>query len=291
MRRAIAATSPVTVPPATAQDMVHTIKLQCFQGPRPLTLSGRSVGVRHALGALGLGGRLPLNWLGWLLRGLMAVGGAVLVWQTWPVARGSWEAQRADAIVMDLRRGHPLDRPRVVAGIAALDRAVAADPVAGRYLQRSELLAGAGLTPTLKMSEDERIELWQRAKADLEIGLAGAPARGIDWLRLAAIREALSGSSREVLAPLFMSIETARLIPSIWPARLRLILDNWAYYSDDQRALLRAYVVLTWRVTENRLWFGSTIREATDELIVRYFLHDEPNAQEDLSKWIRAVRK
>ncbi len=244
---------------------------------------------RSSHGHLGEG--LRLNLLGWLLRGLMAVGGAVLVWQGWPVAASSLQAQRADAVVTDLRKGRPLSLPQVTAGIEALDRAVAADPVAGRHLQRSELVAGGALTPGLKLSYSDQDEWLQRARADLDIGLAAAPARGTDWLRVATVRQVLDSASRAVLPPLFMSIEMAPLIPFIWPARLRIILDNWAYFSDEQREQLRAHVVTTWRRSPDRRWFGWAARDPVDELIIRFFLRNEPNAQEDLTKLILATRK
>src|SRR4051794_37588085 len=77
--------------------------------------------------------------LNWLLRALMAMGGAALVVVAWPVAQGAWEAQKADAIVSDLRFGRPLDAASVAAGIEALNRSIAVDPVARHYLDRSEL--------------------------------------------------------------------------------------------------------------------------------------------------------
>jgi hypothetical protein len=233
-----------------------------------------------------------VDWLGWFLRGLMAVGGAVVVWQGWPVALSSWHAQRADTVVRELRSGHPLNSSQVTAGIAALDRAVAVDPSAGRYLQRGEFLGGVASASELKISPDERDDLLRRANADFESGLAGAPARGADWLRLAVVRQRLDGgAARDVLPPLFMSIKTAPLITYIWPTRLRIILDNWAYFSEEQRVQLRSYVMMTWRLTDDRRSFGWAVRDPVDELVLRYFLHNEPKAQEELAKWILATRK
>ena len=231
-----------------------------------------------------------MNWLGWLLRGLMAVGGAVVVWQGWPVAVSSLQAQRADAVMTDLSKGYPLTMPRVEAGLEALDRAVAADPGAARHLQRSALLGG-GLTPGFKISEDELTEWLQRAKADLDVGLAAAPARGIEWLRLAAVRQALGGTSRDVLPPLFMAIEVAPLNPFVWPVSLRIILDNWAYYSDEQRERLRPYVVMTWNRSADRRWLVALVRDPIDELILRFFLRDDRAAQDELTKLLQAAQK
>jgi hypothetical protein len=57
-----------------------------------------------------------------------------------PVTRRRRRAQKADAIVFELRTAGQMELANVEAGIAALDGAVATDPVAGRYLQRSELM-------------------------------------------------------------------------------------------------------------------------------------------------------
>lgn len=229
--------------------------------------------------------------LDWLLRALMVLGGAALAVVAWPVARGAWEAQKADAVVSDLRFGRPFDAASAADGIAALNRSIVADPVARHYLDRSELLAGAALTPSLKLPDADRDALLRRARSDLQAGLADAPVRGIDWLRLATVREILDGPSRDVLPPLFMSIETAPRIPQLWRARLRVILDVWPYLDDGQRARLGDYFLMTWRLGMNRLDLAAEIYTPADELIVRHFLRNEPNAQEELTKWIMAYRK
>jgi len=227
----------------------------------------------------------------WLMRGLMAVAGIVLVWQGLPVARGALRAQRADAVVEKLRDAKPMTVPEVTAGIADLGRAIEANPVAGRYLLRSELEGGAALTPDLH-ADSQQVYAWMRAaRADLEIGLANAPARSIDWLRLAAMREMLDGPSREVIALLEMSIRTGPWIAPVWPTRLRLFLDNWAYYTDDQKAALKTYISTMWRDKHEQYMFGSVVHDPVDELILRSLLRDEPGAQEELSKWILRYQK
>src|ERR1700751_2145823 len=63
------------------------------------------------------------------MRALMAMGGAALAVVAWPVAWGAWEAQKADAIVTDLRFGRPLDAAAVAAGIDAVNRSIVDGPV------------------------------------------------------------------------------------------------------------------------------------------------------------------
>jgi hypothetical protein len=229
--------------------------------------------------------------MNWLLRTLTVMGGITLAVVGWPVAKGAWEAQKADAVVGDLRFERPLDAAAVAAGIDVLNRSVAADPVARHYLDRSELLVGAALAKSLKLPDADRDALLRRARSDLEAGLANAPVRGIDWLRLAIVRQVLDGPSRDVLPPLFMSIETAPLIPQLWRPRLRVILDVWPYLDDGQRARLGDYFVMTWRLGMDRLALAAEVYSPADELIVRYFLRNDPKAQEELTKILVAYRK
>jgi hypothetical protein len=227
----------------------------------------------------------------WMLRGLLGVGGAILAVVAWPVAKGAWQAQKADAVVFELRTGQALDLASVQDGIAALDRAVAADPVAGRRLGRSELLAGAALTTELPVTREQRAEWMKQAHADLDFGLANAPARGVAWARLAAARQALDGTSARVVAALMMSIDVAPMMETLWPSRLQLILDNWQYFTPKERERIAAYVAMNWRMSADRRWVAETIRSPIDELFVRYFVRDEPNAQEELTKWLTRLRK
>lgn len=227
----------------------------------------------------------------WMLRGLLGVGGAILAVVAWPVANGAWQAQKADAVVFELRTGQALDLATVQDGIAALDRAVAADPVAGRRLGRSELLAGAALTTELPVTREQRAEWMKQALADLDFGLANAPARGVAWARLAAARQALDGTSARVVAALMMSIDVAPMMETLWPSRLQLILDNWQYFTPKERERIAAYVAMNWRMSADRRWVAETIRSPIDELFVRYFVRDEPNAQEELTKWLTRLRK
>ncbi len=227
--------------------------------------------------------------LSWLLRGVLALAGIILAVQAWPVTRGAWEAQKADTVVVqlrlfsELRGGQPVKLADIVAGIGALDRAAAADPVAGSYLLRSELVAGAALAPDLGISLEQRIAWLRSAEADLVAGLGSAPARGVAWGRLAAVRQGLQGTSRGVVDALMMSIETSPMLSSLWVARLQLISDNWVAFTPEQREQLGAYVARTWRSSTDRYLFTYAVRSPVDELFLRYFLRDEPKAQEELA--------
>jgi hypothetical protein len=221
----------------------------------------------------------------------MAICGAVLVYEGLPVARAAWNAQKADGVVMKLRRGQEMTVPEVSAGIAALNAAVTADPVGDRYLQRSELEGGAALTAALNISPRFRTIWLNSTKADLELGLAAAPARSIDWLRLAATRQGLDGPSREIIPPLLMSIQTGPWIEPMWPVRLRLIVDNWGYFTDAQKDEMQIYVGEMWKHAPDQRFFAFNINNPVDELITRNLLRDQPGAQEILTKWILAYKK
>ena len=145
----------------------------------------------------------------WMLRALVGVGGVVLVFVAWPVANGAWQAQKADAVFFEFRTGQRPQLSEVEAALTALDRAVAADPVAGRRLGRAEMLLAAALTQSLGAGEPQSSKWLEQAQSDLDFGLANAPARGVAWAQLAAVRQAIDGPSTKVIAALMMSIDTA----------------------------------------------------------------------------------
>ena len=173
-----------------------------------------------------------------------------------------------------------------MAGIEALNGAVSLEPVAGRYLQRSELESGGALTPNVDVSPDIRTAWLQRSKADLELALARAPARTMDWLRLATTMQSLDGPSRAAIGPLMMSIKTGPWLEAAFFSRLRLIVDNWAYFSDEQKVEVRSAISGMWRRSRDRRYFAWNVLNPVDELIIRNLLRDEPGAQEQLTVWI-----
>ena len=158
--------------------------------------------------------RTVVNAMSWVLRGLLGVGGAVAGFRG--LAGGQWRLAGAEGRRRRLRAAQParrIDLASVQAGIAALDRAVAADPVAGRRLGRSELSAGAALTPDLPVD--------QGAARRMDEAGAGRP-RLRDWATrrpaasagrgLAAARQALDGTSAKVVAALMRSIDVAPMM-------------------------------------------------------------------------------
>lgn len=227
----------------------------------------------------------------WLLRGLVGLAGILLIYFGWPVAHGAWYAQQADGVVTLLRDGRRLDLADTVRAIDAFNQAVRANPDAMMRLGRSELLAGAAASFNWDPGDSEREQWLRGAEADLEAGLAGAPARGVAWLRLALVREALEGPSREVVGPLLRSIATAPVVPRLWPVRLALILLNWEWFTDAEREVVAAYVAMTWKASSDRRWFVNALRNDVDELYLRGLLGDVPGAQEELTKWIALVRR
>jgi hypothetical protein len=236
-------------------------------------------------------GDSTLSVVSWLLRGLLGLGCAALAYFAWPVAVGAWYAQKADLVINRLRDGKSINLPDALAAIGAFGHAIGANPSAENHLDRSELLVGASMGLNWAAPDSQREQWLHMAEADLEPGLAGAPARGVAWLRLAAVRLALDGPSPRVVGPLLMSIETAPVRPRLWPVRLELILRTWDSFTDAERDRVAAYVVMTWQASPDRRWFVSALGHAGDELYLRLLLGDLPGAQEELSMWIGLVRR
>lgn len=228
----------------------------------------------------------------WMLRGLLALGGAGLFVVAWPVANAALQQQRADSVLSAMRTGaRPVSLGEVQDAITSLDRAVFFDPVASRRFVRSELLAGAALDPALRVTREQRTQWLREAQGDLETALGNDPARGVAWVRLAAVRQALGGPSRAVVAALMMSLDVAPMLESLWPSRLQMFLDNWQHFTPQERERVAAEVAMNWRKTAQHEFFATAIRSPIDELFVRYFIRNEPGAQEELTKWLVRVRK
>jgi hypothetical protein len=225
------------------------------------------------------------------VRGLLGLGGLVLVWFAWPVMKSAWQAQQADGAATALRLNYTLSLDALMNAIDRLDRAVDLDPIASRHFQRSELLAGAALSPHFTPTAQQRTEWLNRAEDDLRAGLGHDPAKGIQWLRLSSIRSARGGPSQSSVAPLLMSIDTAPMLLPLWPARLRLILDNWPALTTAQREQVALYVARTWQLSPDHGWFADAIRTPVEELFVRYFVRNEAGAQEELSRLLAERRK
>jgi hypothetical protein len=230
--------------------------------------------------------------LNWLIRGLTVIGGIIAIVQAGPIARAAWQAQYADGVVYRLRTQQKVDTPSVVAGIDSLGRAIAIDPVPTRYLARSELLGAAALTPSVVADSAMRTDWEKRAHADLVTGLAGAPAHGVDWLRLAILQLQLEGPSRLVVAMIFTSIEMAGRLPQTWRPRLRIILDCWAVLTEPQKERLRSHIAMVWRQSSgDRRLFGYVTHSAADHAILTWFLRDVPGAPQELATIIEKVRR
>jgi hypothetical protein len=225
-----------------------------------------------------------------LLRCLLAVGGVVVLALTWPVSRSTWLFHKTEAFYERVGEDKPYTVEEARQAIAAVDAALAASPTASHYVQRSDLLANLAASRTQKFSNEQRRTWHKQAKADLERGLANDPARALDWLRLAIVNQWLDGPSRDIPPLLFMSIDTGRYLALLWPGQFRLILDNWGYVDDEQKAMLSEYIRQMWRLTADRRPFASRLYDPVDEAILRTVLQGEPGAQEDLTKWLMNVR-
>jgi len=232
-----------------------------------------------------------LTSIDWLMRGVLGLGGVLLVWLAWPVSKGAWQAQYTDPVTTNLRLNYKVTFDAMLGALDAMNRAVEADPTATRHLQRSELLTAAALLPAFAPKPEQRSEWLKRAEADLVFGLGRDPARGVDWLRLVTVRLALEGPSQRTVAPLLMSIDTSPMMQPIWPVRLRLILENWQVLTPQQRDIISMYVARTWQLSTDRRWFAATIQSPVDELFIRYFVHNEAGAQDEITRMLAESRK
>ena len=67
--------------------------------------------------------------------------------------------------------------------------------------------------------------------------------------------------------------------------------DNQPFFTAYERQRIGVYLVSNWRSGRDRRWIGDAIRTPMDELFVRYFLRNEPEAQEELTQWLVRPKK
>lgn len=237
-----------------------------------------------------LGGKFLSLLLNWLLRGLTIIGGVIALTQLGPIVRASWQQQPADAVVEDMRGMRRVSLARYRAGIDAATRAIEADPTAPRYLMRSNIFANAAADRSFQLDQATRTDWLRRARADAVTGLGGEPASGVDWLRVAIVQLTLEGATPIVTSLLFTSLELAPYLPETYGPRLRVILEDWPLLTDQQKELLRRYLVRTWERGDRR-YFAYFSYSATDDLIIYWFLRDVPGAPKEFYDLLQRIRR
>jgi len=79
------------------------------------------------------------------------------------------------------------------------------------------------------------------------------------------------------------------MLNTLWPPRLQLILDNWRFFTAEERERTVAHIADTWRLSSDRRWVADAIRSPIDELFLRHALGE--NAWDELARLIVGARK
>lgn len=133
----------------------------------------------------------------------------------------------------------------------ALEVLIASNERGLGWVNSGRVLADLGLARLLVRertgSEAEKKVLLDAAIADLENGLALAPANAFAWTRLALGLMLRDGITPNIVPPLRMSFVAAPYDPRLTNARLRLGLLAWPHLSRDERRQMVEQMKFSWR--------------------------------------------
>jgi hypothetical protein len=82
--------------------------------------------------------------------------------------------------------------------------------------------------------------------------LTANPVDGAGWITLATVRTLRGAPGREVIEPLFASLDVAPNTQELWSARIDLFLRFWAFLKIDEMLRVRHQIRTIWSVPEQR---------------------------------------
>jgi len=176
------------------------------------------------------------------------------------------------------------DRP---VAAAALEPAIAYLKKATRWEKSGELYGDLGLLlyrDALQRPADDPLKLERAAEsvAAIEASLARTPTVPQGWIRLAYAKTLLAGPGPEIAAIAGQSLRLAPFSGGLAPARIDLLLRNWAYLSPESRRLAGAQIRFGWRHHSGRL---VEIAAARGRLkVLRLALRSDPEADRVIDK-------
>ena len=141
-------------------------------------------------------------------------------------------------------------------------------------------LAGQMLIMDESVPAEVRSTVFISSEASIRNALTREPADSFAWARLAWLSYLQSGPSPGSLAALKMSIYTAPAKKSLLFWRIRLCVQNRAYWDEELTSLLKRQIALAWSVSPGRL--AAVAAESGIEDLSKEVLQGKP---EDLKRF------
>jgi hypothetical protein len=158
-----------------------------------------------------------------------------------PRTVAAWEAMPANRALSQFSKATPAE---LRDGIAGLTRAVTWI-ASGRYLSNLgtlELL----LAETMTRGDPARDAVLANAEGHLMAGLAADPLDGLDWYRLAEVRNERGTNRRLVVTALMKSLDVAPNMRNLWLNRTLGLLRDRQYLTPDELAALNSQIRRVW---------------------------------------------
>lgn len=192
----------------------------------------------------------------------------------------------AERALYDVSWGRTPQRPDVVAGIAALSRAIEWQPSAKRLID----LASLELELAFSKPTDDAGKTTMAADAERHLveGLRLNPADGVAWLRLAWAKQIL-GAPRETIARcVAQSLDMAPNVRSLWLPRAPLLFSYWSAMTLEEQLAVRHQLYTIWNADEAyRTPLVKVAAHAENLALLQWSLGNDPVAQGEFERLTR----
>ncbi|MEI6986740.1 MAG: hypothetical protein WCK65_11475 [Rhodospirillaceae bacterium] len=181
-----------------------------------------------------------------------------------------------------------LDNSDISGAVTALSNAMSWSDAARLRTDIALLLIGSANQAVADMPL--RHQRLREAEGMLRQGLAGNPANGFAWVRLALVCEALDGPSRTVAAATVMAVRTSPGERRLRVAALGLAMRNHAYLSQLESATIDHYLASAWRdETYRRAWMRG-VRAHSAEAMIWNAMADDPGGTAEFKAMLEEER-
>ncbi len=208
--------------------------------------------------------------------------GLLLVMLAAPRTIAAWSAFAAGPALGTIFNGRTPSDDDLNAAVSGLERAVSWSSSGSRLTELA--LLRAVQAERLPADSRQRQELLAQAEDLLVRGLSANPSDGYAWLRLAVVRSARGAESRQVVAALLQSIDTAPNARHLWLPRIEMMLRYWPDFSVDELLMMRSQIRMIWTDPLYRLPLMRVADVQGQALMVRWSLSGDPSVEAEYQR-------
>jgi hypothetical protein len=208
--------------------------------------------------------------------------GFALIGLAVPRTIAAWSALAAGPALDAIFNNRAPSDDELDAAVQGLERAIAWSS-SGNRLTNLALLR-AVQAERFPVDNPHRQELLMQAEELLVTGLSANPGDGYAWLRLAVVRSLRGAESRQIVAPLMQSVDTAPNARHLWLPRIEMMLRYWPDFSVDELLMMRSQIRTIWTVPLYRLPLIRAAEVERQGLMVRWSLSGDPGIEAEYDR-------